>query len=88
MSEERGQTSTDQEIIDGTMAVVAVVINAHTAPFTTKSDFARKYASEIGLAASEGFISTRMETGRFTNRWMVTREGLEFLDEMENVFSD
>lgn len=88
MSEKHGQMSTDQEIMDATMAVVGVVLHAHTAPFTTKSDFARKMANEVALCASEGLISTQMETGRFTNRWLVTREGLDFLDAMEDVLSD
>ena len=39
-------------------------------------------ANEIGIASSEGFISTKLDEGRFTNIWMVTALGLEFLKDV------
>ena len=57
-------------------------------PFTTKSNFARDAANEIALAASEGLISTRLEENKFTNRWMITMEGLQFLEEMKDVIAE
>lgn len=48
--------------------------------FTTKSDVARAYATEVALAASLGLITTVLpgETA-FTNKWRVTPKGLALL---------
>ena len=70
------------------IAVVMVVDMARINPFTTKSNFARDAANEIALAASEGLISTRLEENKFTNRWMITMEGLQFLEEMKDVIAE
>ncbi len=48
-------------------------------PFTTKSDFARKFATFIGAAASDGFITTRIAPGHYGNTWQITPEGLQHL---------
>ncbi len=86
--EELGQMSTDDPMMAATLAVFAVVMQARHSPFTTKSDFARKAANEVAVCASEGFISTKIDGGSFTNKWMITQEGLEFLDEIHDVLSD
>ena len=72
----------------GLIAVVMVVDMARINPFTTKSNFARDAANEIGVAASEGFISTRLEENKFTNRWLITMEGLQFLENMKDVIAE
>lgn len=76
-----GQTPIDEEI-QGLVAIAMVVDMSRINPFTTKSTFARLAANEIGIAASEGFISTKVQEGKFTNRWMVTSAGLQFLEEV------
>lgn len=65
-----------------------VVDMARINPFTTKSNFARDAANEIAVAASEGFISTRLDENKFTNRWMITMEGLQFLEDMKDVIAE
>ena len=80
-----GEIPTDPEE-RGLLAVFMVVERARVNPYTTKSEFARLAATEVALAASEGLISTRIEGGLYTNRWMITAEGLEFLEEMRNDY--
>lgn len=46
----------------------------------TKSDFARKFASELGALCSEGLITTRFAPRQYTDRWYITAQGLEVLD--------
>ena len=72
----------------GLIAVLMVVDMARINPFTTKSNFARDAANEIAVAASEGFISTRLDENKFTNRWMITMEGLQFLEDMKDVIAE
>jgi len=79
-SEELGPIPTDVD--EGLVAVALVVDMARMNPFTTKSSFARMAANEIGIAASEGFISTKIDEGRFANIWMVTSLGLDFLKDV------
>ena len=66
----------------------SVLLEARTRPFTTKSDFARMAATEIGLLASEGLMSTELSPGHFTNKWLVTEAGLEWMSEVSDVFTD
>ena len=74
-----------EELDEGKIALIAIAMVVDTTrirPFTTKSNFARMAANEIAIAASEGFISTKLREGEFTNSWMVTMEGLQFLEEV------
>ena len=85
--EQPGQTPTDEEM-QGLMAICAVVTMARVKPFTTKSDFARSYATEVAMAAVEGLITTKINETTFGNIWMVTQDGLGYIEEVEDVFSD
>ena len=84
---EPGQTLTDGEI-EHIAAVYAVVQTAKMKPYTTKSDFARTWATHVALAAVEGLISTRLTEEKFTNVWMVTSDGLDWMSEVEDVLRD
>lgn len=84
-SDEHGQTSIDDDEILAVLKVYSVVAKARMQPFTTKSDFARMAANEVALAASEGFISTRVNESQYCNMWMVTYEGLAFLESVEET---
>lgn len=46
---------------------------------TTKSDFAREYATTLGEAASIGLITTETPLDGFGNVWRVTPFGLQGL---------
>lgn len=52
---------------------------AWNTPFTTKSDFARENANLIAMAASDGFITTRIATGLYGRTWQITAAGLQHL---------
>ena len=86
ITEEHGQTLIDDdEGVEGLLAMHLVISHARQKPFTTKSDFARYAANEIAVCAVEGFISTKIQEGMFSNTWMVTEDGLEFMREVEDV---
>ena len=51
-------------------------------PFTTKSDFARVAADLVAMAASDGFLTTRIATGLYGNRWHVSAAGLKHLQNL------
>jgi len=70
------------------MEIMLVIQKAKITPFTTKSDFAREFANPIALAACEGFISTKLNDDTYTNRWMVTQDGLAWFEGAVNVLSD
>lgn len=48
---------------------------------TTKSDFAREYADYIAMAASMGFISTRITETVYGRQWQITSRGLVALED-------
>lgn len=70
------------------MEIMLVIQKAKITPFTTKSDFAREFANPIALAACEGFISTKLNDETYTNRWMVTQDGLAWFEGAVNVLGD
>ena len=85
-SEPLGQTPTDEDL-DGLMAIWATLARARQNPFTTKSDFARMAATEIGICASDGLISTKIGESTFGNVWMITQDGLAAMEGIEDVLS-
>lgn len=48
---------------------------------STKGDFARAHADVIAIAASCGFITTRVRSNEFGRKWLITKLGLESLNE-------
>jgi|9_EtaG_2_1085328.scaffolds.fasta_scaffold00443_15 hypothetical protein len=49
-------------------------------PITTKSKLAREKADAVALCACEGLISTMLPDGHFTNVWMITEDGIDWLE--------
>ena len=80
-----GEIPTDP-VDEAMMAIYMTIEKARASPFTTKSEFARIAANEVALAASEGLISTRLDNGVFCNKWMITQEGLQFLEEFQDDY--
>ena len=87
MSEKHGQMSISDEEMAVVLNIYSVVQRARLQPFTTKSLFARQFANEIALCASEQYITTRVNDNSFSNVWMVTLEGLEFIEGVNDVLS-
>lgn len=49
-----------------------------------KSDFARKEADVIAMAASLQLISTKVGAQRFAKTWLITSKGLTWLTEKDD----
>ena len=86
-SETHGEIPTDEEDLQALLEIFMVLEKSKLQPFTTKSDFARIAATAIGLCASEGLISTRIRDGVYTNKWMITPDGMEWMEGYADVFS-
>jgi len=65
----------------------AIMLQAKQHPFTTKSDIARYAANEIALLASEGLLSTRLGNGAYCNLWMVTGDGMGWMEDIQDVLT-
>lgn len=65
--ETTGQTLTD------------VLRRAWRKPFKLKSDYARDNAHFIAMAASDGFITTRIAAGLYGHVWHITPKGIGHL---------
>ena len=79
-SDQTGQLPTEDEMLEVVMAVYNLLMTAKQRPFTTKSDMARAAADVVALCASEQLLSTMMPDGHFTNVWMITEDGLQWLE--------
>jgi len=62
------------------MAIYQLLTLARAKPFTTKSDTARAGADIVALCACEGLLTTMLPEGTFTNVWMVTSDGITWLE--------
>jgi hypothetical protein len=49
-----------------------------------KSDFARKEADVIAMAASLQLITTKVAAQRFAKTWLITSKGLTWLTEKDD----
>lgn len=57
-----------------------VLNECHVYHVSISSNFARKYAFELGLAASLGLITTETAEG-FSRQWRPTATGLDWMQE-------
>ena len=86
-SEQTGQKLTKEEL-EELNHLFMVVHRAWQEPFTTKSDFARGAATVVALAACEGFITTKRNEHQYGNKWVVTTDGLDWMEAIvENILS-
>lgn len=53
--------------------------------FKTKSDFARLAANAVGVAASDGFITTKQAAGLYGSTWFITAAGLQRLNILKGI---
>jgi hypothetical protein len=85
--EQLGATPTDdcdlENDLEQLMAFWIVLDKASREPFTVKSNIARKAAWHIAVCASRGLITTEVDYEMFSNQWMITEEGLDFKDGLD-----
>lgn len=65
--------------------MTAILQKAWVDGFSTKSDFARRHATEIGYLASEGYLTTRVGKGMWGPSWHLTPKGTTALFENEEM---
>lgn len=57
-----------------------VLLEAHKVGFTVSSNFARAHADFVAMAASLGYLSTRVHKNVFGRDWRPTVRGLAWLN--------
>lgn len=68
--------------------LASVVLEAHKSTYSVQSDFARKEAELVAMAASLGLITTRVHRNIFSRHWRTTVKGLMFLETHEMLTED
>lgn len=86
-SDEHGPTLTDEQKA-AMMRLFLCVLKAADDPPLVKSRFAREQAQYIGIAASMGLITLQLDEEHFTNHWMLTDEGFEWLKGVKHEVTD
>ena len=87
--EELGLRPTEvDEYIENLVSLYIVLDRAWRNPFTVKSDFARDGALHIAIAASEGFITTKVDTDSWGRRWCITEIGMEVKADIDDVLKE
>ena len=88
--EELGLTPIEiDEQMAHTMAIYIVLDRAHRRPFSVKSRFAREGAFYVGMAASEGWITTAAEdhpdNEQWANQWAITETGIRMKRQLDEI---
>ena len=65
------------------IGLAKVIIEAHRHGFSVQSDFARKQADYVAMAASMDLISTRIFGNAYGRIWRPTVGGLTFLQAID-----
>ena len=88
--EELGLTPTEiDEQMAHTMAIYLVLDRAHRRSFSVKSRFAREGAFYVGMAASEGWVTTaaddHSDNEQWGNHWVSTESGIRMRRQLSEV---
>lgn len=87
--EELGLTPIEgDDYTENLFALYITLDRAWRSPFTVKSDFARKGALHVAIAASEGFITTKIDEDAWGTRWCITDVGMEVKGEIDAVLKE
>ena len=62
-----------------------VVLVAYKRSFSVQSDYARACAEHVAMAASLGYISTKVHNNVYSRDWRPTVKGLTWLQAMDVV---
>lgn len=62
-----------------------VVLEAYKRSFSVQSDYARACAEHVAMAASLGYISTKVHNNVYSRDWRPTVKGLTWLTAMDVV---
>lgn len=54
---------------------------------STKGDYARSAANALAIAAVEGLITTKMTETHYSNRWLLTEDGADFMVDLEDAYN-
>lgn len=60
-----------------------VVLEAYKRSFSVQSDYARACAEHVAMAASLGYISTKVHNNVYSRDWRPTVKGLTWLQAMD-----
>ena len=58
-----------------------VIWNAWTKPFSTRGTIARTYPELVGICASEGLITMKLDDISWGKHWLATDDGVDYLKE-------
>jgi hypothetical protein len=65
-----------------------VLYKAWSGGFTVQSDFARKNAGLVAMAASAQLLTTRVTEGVYSSNWWITPKGIRYLNELDLIEED
>jgi len=89
LSEVTGQKLTKEEIeldkktAEALSGLCFIIWNAWTKPFSTRGTIARNYPELVGICASEGLITLKLDDISWGKHWMATDDGVDYYKEIE-----
>lgn len=83
----RKLTKEEQELERKTAEAITglcfIIWNAWTKPFSTRGTIARTYPELVGICATEGLITMKIDDISWGKHWLATDDGVDYLKENE-----
>ena len=74
------------EQMEAVQAVHSVMMKCRIEPIPVDSELARDASQIVALLASDGLITTKLSDGQFVDVWMITEDGLNWMEAVQDDF--
>ena len=80
----KAEKELDKKTAEAITGLCFIIWNAWTRPFSTRGTIARHYPELVGICASEGLITMKIDGITWGKHWMATDDGVDYLKENES----
>ena len=80
----KAEKELDKKTAEAVTGLCFIIWNAWTKPFTTRGTIARNYPELVGICASEGLITMKIDDITWGKHWLATDHGVDYLKENDH----
>ena len=80
----KAEKELDKKTAEADTGLCSIIWNAWTKPFTTRGTIARNYPELVGICASEGLITMKIDDITWGKHWLATDHGVDYLKENDH----
>ena len=80
----KAEIELDKKTAEALSGLCFIIWNAWTRPFSTRGTIARNFPELVGICASEGLITLKLDNISWGKHWMATDDGVDYYKEIED----